>query len=142
MISNLLDIDFIHSDVHDRSCKKNTYSLNFLILTYEGIFLHSFRMSFYEMSVDHSPVTKLKSSGLTVCTGTGSTSWYFNTNHVPQQSVKAILSICEYTNRCNVCMKHSVENCDIDGLVHGCGFSSANVLDVDEISPQKEVMNY
>ena len=51
------------------------------------------RVSFYEMSVNDSVRVKQKSSGVTVCTGTGSTSWHFNINHVARESVAEILNI-------------------------------------------------
>ena len=51
------------------------------------------RVSFYEMSVNDSVRVKQKSSGVTVCTGTGSTSWHFNINHAARESVADILKI-------------------------------------------------
>ena len=45
------------------------------------------------MSVNDSVRVKQKSSGVTVCTGTGSTSWHFNINHAPCESVAQILKI-------------------------------------------------
>lgn len=53
----------------------------------------SSRVSYYEFSVDNRPKTKLKSSGLTICTGTGSTSWNFNINKVTPQCVKSLFQI-------------------------------------------------
>lgn len=53
----------------------------------------SARVSYYELSVDSSAMSKMKSSGLTVCTGTGSTSWYYNINKLTQQQVQSVLSI-------------------------------------------------
>lgn len=35
----------------------------------------------------------MKSSGLTVCTGTGSTSWYYNINKLTEQQVQSIVAI-------------------------------------------------
>ena len=49
------------------------------------------RVSFYEMGLDGCERKKEKSSGLTVCTGTGSTSWFFNINHPHKQSVQEIV---------------------------------------------------
>ena len=56
-------------------------------------FMFICRVSFYEMSVNDSVQVKQKSSGVTVCTGTGSTSWHFNINHVARESVAEILNI-------------------------------------------------
>ncbi|GIY56258.1 hypothetical protein CDAR_274952 [Caerostris darwini] len=53
----------------------------------------SSRVSYYEFSINSLPKEKLKSSGLTVCTGTGSTSWSFNINKVTEQCVKHLLKI-------------------------------------------------
>lgn len=53
----------------------------------------SARVSYYELSVDNNRLTKMKSSGLTVCTGTGSTSWYYNINKLTEQQVQSIVSI-------------------------------------------------
>lgn len=53
----------------------------------------SARVSYYELSVDNNRLIKMKSSGLTVCTGTGSTSWYYNINKLTEQQVQSIVSI-------------------------------------------------
>ena len=53
-------------------------------------------MSFYEMSINNSQRVKQKSSGITVCTGTGSTSWFFNINYLPKDSVREMFKIGEF----------------------------------------------
>lgn len=53
----------------------------------------SARVSYYELSLDNNEMIKMKSSGLTVCTGTGSTSWYYNINKLTEQQVKSVLEI-------------------------------------------------
>ena len=53
----------------------------------------SSRVSYYELSINDKNKTKLKSSGLTVCTGTGSTSWFFNINKVTPQCVQSLFQI-------------------------------------------------
>ncbi|XP_038075892.1 NAD kinase 2, mitochondrial-like [Patiria miniata] len=50
-------------------------------------------VSYYEISVDGSPMVKQKSSGITICTGTGSTSWSFNINKLSHQGVSELLNI-------------------------------------------------
>lgn len=55
----------------------------------------SSRLSYYELSIDGDKALKQKSSGLTVCTGTGSTSWYFNINKMTTQSVSELVGIIE-----------------------------------------------
>ncbi|XP_060617376.2 NAD kinase 2, mitochondrial isoform X2 [Anolis sagrei] len=51
------------------------------------------RASYYEISVDDGPWEKQKSSGLNICTGTGSKAWSFNINKVANQAVEEILKI-------------------------------------------------
>ncbi|KAJ8305736.1 hypothetical protein KUTeg_016281 [Tegillarca granosa] len=53
----------------------------------------SSRVSYYEIQFDNNPGEKQKSSGVTVCTGTGSTSWFFHINHLPHIAVKELLQI-------------------------------------------------
>ncbi|OPJ82482.1 NAD kinase 2, mitochondrial isoform B [Patagioenas fasciata monilis] len=55
----------------------------------------SSRASYYEISVDDGPWEKQKSSGLNVCTGTGSKAWSYNINKVAYQAVEEILKIAE-----------------------------------------------
>lgn len=55
----------------------------------------SSRVSYYEIAIDGQQSHKLKSSGLTVCTGTGSTSWTFNINKVTPQCVRSLCSIIQ-----------------------------------------------
>ncbi|XP_053304099.1 NAD kinase 2, mitochondrial isoform X2 [Spea bombifrons] len=53
----------------------------------------SSRASYYEISVDDGPWEKQKSSGLNVCTGTGSKAWSYNINKIAPQSVEDVLKI-------------------------------------------------
>nr|XP_021484449.1 NAD kinase 2, mitochondrial [Meriones unguiculatus] len=53
----------------------------------------SSRASYYEISVDDGPWEKQKSSGLNLCTGTGSKAWSFNINRVAAQAVEDVLNI-------------------------------------------------
>lgn len=53
----------------------------------------SAKVSYYELSVDKNKMIKMKSSGLTVCTGTGSTSWYYNINKMTEDQMQSIVSI-------------------------------------------------
>ncbi|XP_068784672.1 NAD kinase 2, mitochondrial isoform X3 [Struthio camelus] len=55
----------------------------------------SSRASYYEISVDDGPWEKQKSSGLNVCTGTGSKAWSYNINKVANQAVEEILRIAK-----------------------------------------------
>ena len=53
----------------------------------------SSRVSYFEFAVDDRPAVKVKSSGVTICTGTGSTSWSFNINKISPQSVQTLFSL-------------------------------------------------
>ncbi|XP_072173023.1 NAD kinase 2, mitochondrial-like [Diadema setosum] len=67
----------------------------------------SSRMSYYEMSVDDGPPEKQKSSGVTVSTGTGSSSWSFNINKLSTQSVRDILRIVNEETGTKIAMEES-----------------------------------
>ncbi|KAG7477174.1 hypothetical protein MATL_G00091340 [Megalops atlanticus] len=51
------------------------------------------RASYYEISIDDGPWEKQKSSGLSICTGTGSKAWSYNINKLAEQAVEDILKI-------------------------------------------------
>ncbi|KAM6986765.1 NAD kinase 2, mitochondrial isoform 1-T1 [Aplochiton taeniatus] len=51
------------------------------------------RASYYEISVDDGPWEKQKSSGLSICTGTGSKAWSYNINKLVSQAVEDVLRI-------------------------------------------------
>nr|CAD7440997.1 unnamed protein product [Timema bartmani] len=53
----------------------------------------SARVSYFELSLDGGPFTKIKSSGLCVTTGTGSTSWHLSINRVDQQTVAKLATL-------------------------------------------------
>ncbi|TMS37531.1 hypothetical protein L596_004443 [Steinernema carpocapsae] len=66
------------------------------ILALNEVFIgesHAARVSYYEVQIDDGPFVKQKSSGITVCTGTGSTSWHYNINRVSSQNVSDLLDI-------------------------------------------------
>eukprot|EP00057_Strongylocentrotus_purpuratus_P034434 XP_795192.3 PREDICTED: NAD kinase 2, mitochondrial [Strongylocentrotus purpuratus] len=72
----------------------------------------SSRMSYYEMSVDDGPMEKQKSSGVTVSTGTGSSSWSFNINKLSCLSVKDILKITNEETGSNL----ATEDCTVERI--------------------------
>ncbi|XP_023663974.1 NAD kinase 2, mitochondrial isoform X1 [Paramormyrops kingsleyae] len=51
------------------------------------------RASYYEISIDDGPWEKQKSSGLSICTGTGSKAWSYNINKLFEETVKDVLAI-------------------------------------------------
>ncbi|KAL4236084.1 NAD kinase 2 [Mactra antiquata] len=61
----------------------------------------SSRVSYYELSVDDEPGCKQKSSGVTMCTGTGSTSWHFHINKLQPESVRQVLEIANSHDKSN-----------------------------------------
>uniref|UniRef100_A0A4X2JSG8 NAD kinase 2, mitochondrial n=1 Tax=Vombatus ursinus TaxID=29139 RepID=A0A4X2JSG8_VOMUR len=63
--------------------------------------------SYYEISVDDGPWEKQKSSGLNLCTGTGSKAWSYNINRVATQAVEDVLKIV--TNEYNESLLYSPE---------------------------------
>ncbi|XP_040276902.1 NAD kinase 2, mitochondrial isoform X1 [Bufo bufo] len=63
------------------------------------------RASYYEISVDDGPWEKQKSSGLNVCTGTGSKAWSYNINKMVPQTVEEIL---------NIVKRHELVNLTLD----------------------------
>uniref|UniRef100_A0A1I8AUG5 NAD(+) kinase n=1 Tax=Steinernema glaseri TaxID=37863 RepID=A0A1I8AUG5_9BILA len=66
------------------------------ILALNEVFIgesHAARVSYYEVQIDDGPTVKQKSSGITVCTGTGSTSWHYNINRLSGQNVSEMLDI-------------------------------------------------
>lgn len=60
----------------------------------------SSRVSYYEMKIDNEPRIKEKSSGVTICTGTGSTSWHFHINQLSTDAVDNILRISNSLSDC------------------------------------------
>ncbi|XP_030048902.1 NAD kinase 2, mitochondrial isoform X3 [Microcaecilia unicolor] len=62
----------------------------------------SSRASYYEISVDDGPWEKQKSSGLNVCTGTGSKAWSYNINKMAFQAVDEVLKIAKKQEYLNV----------------------------------------
>jgi len=61
------------------------------------------------MSIDDGPFFKQKSSGIILCTGTGSTSWCYNINKMSLNSMKKIVKISKktflYSNQKNFHLK-------------------------------------
>ncbi|KAI3413850.1 hypothetical protein GPALN_011328 [Globodera pallida] len=68
---------------------------NFHRLALNEVFIgesHAARVSYYDVQVDNGPMTKQKSSGMTICTGTGSTSWHYNINRLTEQTLGEIFT--------------------------------------------------
>ncbi|GAB1608248.1 NAD kinase 2, mitochondrial-like [Argonauta hians] len=90
---------------HNKSATPQETSRILPLLALNEVFMGeslSSRVSYYELSIDENPRLKLKSSGITVCTGTGSSSWHFHINHVPYQSVHEILKLAGRVANCDL----------------------------------------
>ncbi|KAH9518443.1 NAD kinase 2, mitochondrial [Bulinus truncatus] len=81
-----------HGNSQQRSYPQRTLPCLALNECFIGESLSS-RVSYYEFSTDSMAKEKQKSSGVTICTGTGSSSWHFHINHLSICSVKKILEI-------------------------------------------------
>lgn len=92
----------------------------------------SSRVSYYEFSIDSVPREKIKSSGLTVCTGTGSTSWSFNINKVTEQCVSHLLKITSQEAKVDI----PVSNSDLVSQIT-TKFNNSLIFD-----PTKQLMAY
>ncbi|KAF7697050.1 NAD kinase 2, mitochondrial isoform X2 [Silurus meridionalis] len=89
-----------HRFTNDSQHKKTheTYTLPYLLPVrgLNEIFIGeslSSRASYYEISIDDGPWEKQKSSGLSICTGTGSKAWSYNINKLVKQTVEDVLQI-------------------------------------------------
>ncbi|KAM8829102.1 NAD kinase 2, mitochondrial [Spinachia spinachia] len=78
--------------LHDSFSRTSLLPIRSLNEIFIGESLSS-RASYYEISVDDGPWEKQKSSGLSVCTGTGSKAWSYNINKLAQQAVEEVLTI-------------------------------------------------
>ncbi|XP_041816701.1 NAD kinase 2, mitochondrial isoform X2 [Chelmon rostratus] len=66
----------------------------------------SSRASYYEISVDDGPWEKQKSSGLSICTGTGSKAWSYNINKLAEQAVEEVLRIGKSQTGLDIPLNH------------------------------------
>uniref|UniRef100_A0A8R1DHL2 NAD kinase 2, mitochondrial n=1 Tax=Caenorhabditis japonica TaxID=281687 RepID=A0A8R1DHL2_CAEJA len=70
----------------------------------------SSRVSYYEIGLNNEQMLKQKSSGITICTGTGSTSWHFNINKLTEQCVQDLMRIV--AEHCNLNDKIPIDSKD------------------------------
>lgn len=78
--------------LHDSFSRTSLLPIRSLNEIFIGESLSS-RASYYEISVDDGPWEKQKSSGLSICTGTGSKAWSYNINKLAEQAVEEVLQI-------------------------------------------------
>lgn len=87
-----LELDKTSHKKVSKSYKKRFLPFRALNEVFVGESLSS-RVSYFELTVNDSEKAKIKSSGLTICTGTGSTSWSFNINKLTPQCVHNLFKI-------------------------------------------------
>ncbi|XP_067929922.1 NAD kinase 2, mitochondrial-like [Watersipora subatra] len=83
---------------HQSNVAKDLPSRVLPILSLNDIFIGeslSARVSYYELSIDGAPKVEQKCSGITICTGTGSSSWHFNINSLQAQDIRHVLKITQ-----------------------------------------------
>ncbi|XP_051537319.1 NAD kinase 2, mitochondrial-like isoform X1 [Myxocyprinus asiaticus] len=80
------------STTHDSLARPHLLPVRSLNEIFIGESLSS-RASYYEISIDDGPWEKQKSSGLSICTGTGSKAWSYNINKLVEQAVEDVLKI-------------------------------------------------
>uniref|UniRef100_A0A3B3C779 NAD(+) kinase n=1 Tax=Oryzias melastigma TaxID=30732 RepID=A0A3B3C779_ORYME len=85
-----------HSQAHRSDSQQSTSPRLLPVRGLNEIFIGeslSSRASYYEISVEDGPWEKQKSSGLSICTGTGSKAWSYNINKLSEQAVEEVLKI-------------------------------------------------
>ncbi|XP_076614697.1 NAD kinase 2, mitochondrial [Chaetodon auriga] len=87
-----MDIKQKTGTLHESFSKPSLLPVRSLNEIFIGESLSS-RASYYEISVDDGPWEKQKSSGLSICTGTGSKAWSYNINKLVEQAVEEVLRI-------------------------------------------------
>jgi NAD+ kinase len=106
---------------------------NILSKVYMGESLSS-RVSYFGLSLDGGSWTKVKSSGLCVSTGTGSTSWHFSINRITEQTVAEMVKLlgtsCQDTGH----VKQVTDEFN-QSLVFNCGMYELKTSSSDPFIP-------
>lgn len=105
-VLNNLEYRFLEHFEEDRNAKLDSTKTNTNITKPNDIEIKNFalnevfigeslsaRVSYYQMCVDDGPFFKQKSSGIILCTGTGSTSWCYNINKMSLNSIKKMVKL-------------------------------------------------
>jgi NAD+ kinase len=86
----------------------------------------SSRVSYFGLSFDDGAWTKVKSSGLCVSTGTGSTSWHLSINRITEQSVAEVIKLLGTSHEDPGLVKRVTDQFN-QNLVFSCGtYQSCN----------------
>lgn len=99
------------------------YFMTYLLKVYVGESLSS-RVSYFGLSFDNGAWTKVKSSGLCVSTGTGSTSWHLSINRITEQSVAEVMKLLGTPNQDPGLVKRVTDEFN-QNLVFSCGTSQS-----------------
>ncbi|XP_070844457.1 NAD kinase 2, mitochondrial [Chaetodon trifascialis] len=101
-----MDIQQKTGTLHESFSKPSLLPVRSLNEIFIGESLSS-RASYYEISVDDGPWEKQKSSGLSICTGTGSKAWSYNINKLAEQAVEEVLRIGKSQTGLDIPLNHS-----------------------------------
>ncbi|XP_077972975.1 NAD kinase 2, mitochondrial-like [Styela clava] len=77
--------------------------------------------SYYELKIDDHSSEQQKSSGLCVCTGTGSTAWSYNICRLPESAIKRVLEL-------------AAQNVSVNGLPHSADDNGSKNCKIPELS--------
>lgn len=90
--TNIKSDQQLQQEINGHHVKKQTIPIRALNEVFVGESLSS-RVSSYELAINDDTLTRVKSSGIVIGTGTGSTSWSFNMNKVTNSCVKSLIQI-------------------------------------------------
>jgi NAD+ kinase len=82
----------------------------------------SSRVSYFGLRLDGGVWTKVKSSGLCVSTGTGSSSWHLSINRITEQSVAEVMKLLGTSHRDPGLVKQVTHEFN-QNLMFSCGMS-------------------
>lgn len=85
-----------------RQIRRQTIPFRALNEVFIGETLSS-KVSYCEVGFNGDPSFKIKSSGITICTGTGSTSWSFNINKLTTSCVQSFIKIIQDETGAAIC---------------------------------------
>ncbi|MFH4977820.1 hypothetical protein AB6A40_004529 [Gnathostoma spinigerum] len=87
-----------------RLFRNDSFDPSVPLLALNDVFIgesHAARVSSYDLQVDDGEMEHQKSSGLVVCTGTGSTSWHYNINRMSGRHISDILTVMKDMKICD-----------------------------------------
>lgn len=109
------------------SCFSIVYNISLKVYMGESL---SSRVSYFGLSLDGGAWTKVKSSGLCVSTGTGSTSWHLSINRITEQSVAELVKLLGTSCQDPGLVKRVTDEFN-GNLVFSCGTSHLKTVFAD-----------